>query len=166
MRPETVQPQLPPSALEAGLLKILFLHEDLVEWVAKHLEVLWLQHTLTRKIVEQRLAAQMDQSWGNLAAFLAECEDVEARNLITSLAADERAVPNPKQQLEDIALRLRNQFIDRQLAASMQKVSQPETTELERIESLRQQQEMRLTKRKPLEEHRKALDDSEGTSQN
>jgi len=154
---EAVESQVPPSALETGLLKILFLHEDLVEWAAKHLHLNWLQHTLTRTIVELRLAAQMNQSWGTLAGFLAECEDEQARNLITSVAADERAVPNPKQQLTDITLRLRNQFIDRQLAALMQKVNQPEMTESERIESLRQQQEMRAMKRQPLAEQSKPI---------
>src|SRR4029077_393578 len=83
--------------------------------------------------------------------------DEHARNLITSVAADERAVPNPKQQLTDITLRLRNQFIDRQLAALMQKVNQPEITESKRIESLRQQQEMRAMKRQPLAEQSKPI---------
>jgi hypothetical protein len=61
-------------------------------------------------------------------------------------------VPNPKQQLADIALRLRNQFIDRQVAASMQKANQAETTESEKMDLLRQQQELRAAKRQPLAE--------------
>jgi DNA primase len=149
---ESVEAQPPPSALETGLLKILLLHEDLVEWTAKHLELDWLKHAVTRKIVELRFMAQLNQSWGNLAGFLAECEDEHARNLITSLATDERSVPNPKQQLADIVLRLRNQFIDRQVAASMQKANQAETTESEKMDLLRQQQELRAAKRQPLAE--------------
>jgi len=95
--------------------------------------------------------AQANRNWKSLAAFIAEFEDVEAQNLITSIAADERAVPNSTQQLTDILLRLRNQGIDRQLAALIQKVNQPETSEEERIGLLRQQQELRSFKRQPLE---------------
>jgi DNA primase len=141
----------PPSALETGLLKILFLHEDLVEWAASHLDVQWVQHDITRKIVELRFKVYANQNFATLAAFLADCEDVEIHNLLTSLTAHEREVPNPKQQLTDIVLRLRNQFIDRQLAASMQKVNQPETPEAEKMESLRRQQQLRALKLQPLE---------------
>ena len=61
-------------------------------------------------------------------------------------------MPNPTQQLTDILVRLRNQAIDRQLAAMIQKVNQPETNEEERIDLLRQQQELRGFKRQPLEQ--------------
>jgi len=144
--------ETPPSALESGLLKILFLHEDLVELAARHLSIDWLQHSLARKIVEQRFAAQANRNWKSLVAFIAEFEDVAAQNLITAIAAGERSVPNPTQQLTDILVRLRNQAIDRQLAAMIQKVNQPETNEEERIDLLRQQQELRGFKRQPLEQ--------------
>ena len=147
---EEETPAQPPSALESGLLRILLLHEDLVDWAADHLDPNWVQHSLARKIVELRLSARLNQSWQGLAGFIVECDNVEAQNIITSLAAEERAVPNPTQQLSDIALRLRNQAIDRELAALSQKVNQPQTSESERLELLRQQQELRTAKRQPL----------------
>ena len=55
------------------------------------------------------------------------------------------------QQLADVALRLRNQFIDRQLAALMQRANQPECAETERLDLLRQQQELRRRKRQPIQ---------------
>jgi hypothetical protein len=48
-------------------------------------------------------------------------------------------------------LRLRNQAIDRQSAALMQRAHQPETTEAERNELLQQQQELRRLKRQPIQ---------------
>jgi hypothetical protein len=48
-------------------------------------------------------------------------------------------------------VRLRNQFIDRQLADSMRRANQPECTEAERLELLRQQQELRQLKRQPIQ---------------
>jgi hypothetical protein len=49
-----------------------------------------------------------------------------------------------------VVLRLRNQFLDRQIAVSIQRASQPETSEADRTELLRQQQELRQQKRAPL----------------
>jgi hypothetical protein len=54
------------------------------------------------------------------------------------------------QQLSDVALRLRNQFIDRQMAVLMQRAHQPDASEADREAMLLQQQELRLLKRQPL----------------
>ena len=72
------------------------------------------------------------------------------RALVTGAVAEDRKLPNPDQQLADVVLKLRNQFFDRQIAVSIQRASQPETSEAERMELLRQQQELRQQKRVPL----------------
>jgi hypothetical protein len=72
------------------------------------------------------------------------------RRLITEATAEDRAIPNPTQQLGDLALRLRNQSIDRQLAVLAQRGEQPETAEAERVDLLRQRETLRLLKRQPL----------------
>jgi hypothetical protein len=91
-----------------------------------------------------------EQAWHGLAALLDEDLSPEARDLITEAATEGRPIPNPAQQLTDITLRLRNQFLDQQLAALLQKASQPQTAEPERLDLLRQQQEVRARKREPL----------------
>ncbi len=139
-----------PSDKEFWLLKLLLLHDDLVAWATLHLDVNWISHPLARQIVEKRLAAQTNETWKNLAAFLDECESPEMRGLVTEAVAEDRKIPNPDQQLADVVLRLRNQFLDRQIAASIQRASQPETSETDRMELLRQQQELRRQKRAPL----------------
>jgi hypothetical protein len=70
--------------------------------------------------------------------------------LITEATADDRAVLNPTQQLADIVLRLRNQFIDRQLGLLTQQGARPELSEGEQIELVHQQQALRQSKRQPL----------------
>jgi DNA primase len=139
-----------PSTQEFWLLKLLLLHDDLVAWASLHLDVNWISHPLVRQIVERRLAAQTNETWQSVAAFLDECESPEMRGLVTEAVAEDRKIPNPDQQLGDVVLRLRNQFLDRQIAASIQRASQPETSEAERMELLRQQQELRQQKRVPL----------------
>jgi DNA primase len=141
----------PPSTHESWLLKLLFLHEDLVEWADAHLDPDWLQHPTTKQIVAMRFQAHRDKTWSSLAAFLDQCESPAQQNLITEVTAEDRPIPNPSQQLADVALRLRNQFIDRQSASLLQKMNQPETGDAERIELLRQQQELRARRRGPLD---------------
>ena len=147
---EASVPLQPPSTHEYWLMKLLLMHEDLVDWAAAHLDPQWVQHPIVRQIVLQRLAAHANHSWSGLAGFLAECGTPEMQNLITEAATEERPLPNPGQQLTDVALRLRNQFIDRQLAALMQRLNQPEISASESNDLLRQQQELRSAKREPL----------------
>jgi DNA primase len=139
-----------PSDKEFWLLKLLLLHDDLVGWAALHLDVDWILHPLVRQIVERRLAVQTNETWQSLAAFLDECESPGMRGLITEAVAEDRKIPNPDQQLADVVLKLRNQFLDRQIAASIQRASQPETSETDGMELLRQQQELRQQKRASL----------------
>ncbi|HEY5482029.1 MAG TPA: DNA primase [Verrucomicrobiae bacterium] len=155
--PEAVEPPVEesnspqrPSTPEYWLLKLLLSHDDLVVWAAAHVDPGWVQHSLVRQIVAQRLAAQANQTWTSLAAFLDECEVSQMRSLITEATAEPRPIPNPSQQLSDVALRLRNQFLDRQLAALMQSANQPECSDAERLDLLHQQQELRRLKRQPI----------------
>jgi len=139
-----------PSPHEFHLLKLLLLHENLAAWAALHLDVNWISHPVARQIIGQRLAAQADESWKSLAAFVDSCDSAEMRSLVTEAAAEDRKIPNPEQQLADVAMKLRNQFLDRQIAALTQKASQPEMPEAEQTELLRERENLRGQKRAPL----------------
>jgi DNA primase len=139
-----------PSPHEFYLLKLILLHDDLVAWAALHLDVNCILHPLARKIVEQRLSAQTNENWKNIGAFLDECDSPEMKSLITEAVAEERKIPNPGQQLADVALKLRNQFLDREIAALTQKAAQPEISDAEKIELLRAQEKLRQQKRTKL----------------
>jgi DNA primase len=139
-----------PSTLELHLLKLLFIHEELVSWLAAHLDVNWLAHPLVRQIAEARLAAQEHETWHNLADFLDNCESAEQRNLVTETAAEDRKIPNPETQLADVTLKLRNQFLDQRLGELMQKIGRLETSDAQKIEFLHEQQRLKQQKRLPL----------------
>jgi DNA primase len=139
-----------PSTHEYWLLKLLLLHDDLMDWVAAHLDVAWVQHPLAGQIIALRLEAHRNHAWISLAVFLEKCSAPEMQNLITEAVAERRALPNPAQQLADVTLRLRNQFIERQMAVLMQRLGQPEISDSERVELLRRQQELRALKQSPL----------------
>jgi len=147
---ESAVPQR-PSTQEYWLVKLLLLHDDLAAWAAAHLDPAWVQHSLAKQIVSLRLAAHANRTWTSLAGFLDECETPEMQSLVTEATAEPRPIPNPSQQLADVTLRLRNQFMDRQVAALMQRTNQPEVGEAERLDLLRQQQELRRLKRQPIQ---------------
>jgi DNA primase len=139
-----------PSPLEFYLLKLLFLHDELVAWAAAHLDLNWISHLATRQTIEQRLVAHEHEMWQNLGAFLDGCESAEQRSLITEAVAEERKIPNPQTQFADLTLKLRNQFLDRQIGALTQKIGQPQTSDAEKIELLREQLKLKERKRAPL----------------
>src|SRR5208283_3932973 len=136
-----------PSTQEFWLLKLLLRHDDLVAWAVLHLDVNWIFHPLVRQIVEKRLAAQTNESWKNLAAFLDECESPEMRALVTEAVAEDRKIPNPDQQLADVITSLRNQFLDRQIGTCIQRANQPGIAESDQIKFSRTEQELRKQKR-------------------
>jgi len=139
-----------PSNLELHLLKILLLQDELVGWTAAHLDVNWIVHPLIRQTVDARFAAGEHETWHSLAEFLDGCESAPQRSLITKAVADERSLPNPQTQLADVTKKLRDQFLDRQIAALTQKISQPETADAQRLVWLHEQQQLKQLKRSPL----------------
>jgi DNA primase len=141
------EPLIRPSPLELHLLKLVFLHEELVPWLAAHLDLNWLPHSLVRQIVDARLAAHEHGTWHQLAEFLDGCESAAQRGLITEAVAEERQMPNPQVQLADVTLKLRNQFLDQRITALTLKISSPETADAEKIELLREQQQVKQQKR-------------------
>jgi DNA primase len=139
-----------PSNNERWLLKLLLLHEDLVPWAEANLKLDWLLNPLAREILGGLFRVHNKRTWTSVATFLADFESTEARTLITELVTEDRPLPHPAQQLGDLALRLRNAEFDRQIAALLQRVSLPETSDQQKIEALRLQQDLRTQKRQPL----------------
>ncbi len=139
-----------PSPQEFWLLKLLLLVEDAEAVMPAQFDPDWIQHGAVRGVISRCLSGRQDGSWPGVAAFLNQCEAPEMRSLITEAIAESRTIENAAQQLNDLVLRLRNQAIDRQLAALTQRAGQPELGEAERVELLREQQALRQRKREPL----------------
>ncbi len=138
-----------PSAQEFWLLKLLLSDETLIDWAAAHLVPDWIRHELTRRIIKACLDAHRQGRHG-VSALLAEFDDARAQCLISEAATAQREIPNRPQQLMDLTRRLRDASIDRQLAVLAARVTRPELTDAERLELLREQQELRVRKREPI----------------
>lgn len=139
-----------PTPHELHLLKLLFLHEDLAPWLTAHLDPDWLAHPDVRQLMNARLAAAEHGTWHSLTAFLDGCDSATQRSLLTEVVADARPLPNPQTQLADVTLKLRNQFLDQQIAALTSKISSPETADAEKLKFLQHQQQLKTIKRSGL----------------
>jgi len=148
--PERAQPLLRPTPLEFWLLKLVLIDDELLDWAAAHLDLTWIQHPLVRRIVSARLTVATNGQRLNAAALLSELQEPAERSLVTEAVSDQREVPNRSQQVADVAKRLRDQFIDRQLADLSRRIGRPDLPEAERTEVLKRQQELRQLKRQSL----------------
>ncbi len=148
---------LPPKAggrallpeRELWLLRFLLAGDQDVGWVAEHLKLEWLQHPAVRQIVSARLAAHANQSWHGVSDLLAQSDDADTQSLITQAVAQEGSSGNLAVKLAETVGRLRNDFLDRQLAALRLRLGQPDLSEPEAVEILRQQAELRRAKQQP-----------------
>ncbi len=145
-----------PSPQEFWLLKLLLANDDLAAWVAAHLDPDWLRHTLVRQIVLARFKEQAEDAWRGVAGLLDDCADDAARSLITEAVSDPRPIPDPEKTLKGDAARkgivqmLRDEFIDRQTAALLQRLTQPGISHEELVTIESQRVHLRQLKKQPL----------------
>lgn len=148
--PATEPPMVPPGPLESWLLKLAFLNDEFAGWIALHLDPAWIRHPTVRLLIERWLATHHEARWESSAAFLGELEEGALRSLASEAMADPRPIPNPEQQLQDIVTRLRNAWIDQEIAQLSLRVNAPELTDADRLAGLHQLQQWRLARRQPL----------------
>ena len=115
-----------------------------------HLHPEWIVSPIVREIVEHRLKVDDASQPLQPAAILYRVEAENARRLITEALAEERPIPKPEQQLIEIVTRLRNQSIDREVAALNQTLGQPEISPGETNTVLQELNALRIAKRGPL----------------
>ena len=126
------------------------MHNDLAPWAIAHLDPGWIEHTLVKEAVVQMLEICRTETWQNVAAFVAQCSNPLTQQLVTEVSTLDRPMPNPEQQLKDITIGLRNRFITQQLSGLLQRVEDPELSDEQRVGLLRQVQELRALKGRPL----------------
>jgi DNA primase len=144
---EMVEAPQPTPERELWLLRFLLATEEHLDWVARHLDLNWLQHGVVRQVISVRLGAHTEQTWRGVAALLHECQDDPMRRLITSAMATEQSMNDfPKKIAQTVQL-LRNDWIDRRLAELNRRLAQAGAPDAE-IE--RQKIELRLLRRQPL----------------
>jgi DNA primase len=148
---------VPPT--EKGLLRFMLANDEFSGWIVERLDLRWIRHSTARRIAESCVTAVHSNSWKGATGLLDSCEDEEIRRLITELVTEPLTLTDPEKKLKGdpghtdkrgILERLRDDFIDNEIAALRHRASLPETNDDERIEFLRRQQELRQVKRQPV----------------
>ena len=136
-----------PGVNELWLLKYVFLSADLQNFAAVHLEPEWVPNP-----VVQRILAMHFQEGGDVVGLLGRFEgDPSAESLITEAATEQRESPEPERQLADVVRRLRDAWLDRQIALRNGRLGDPTLDDDDRMVLLSELQALRLRKRSPLE---------------
>jgi DNA primase len=133
-------------ASELWLLKLLVLESAYADFAANHLDPTWITDERVRRIVAVYLSAAHTVP-SLLNAFEGESE---LQNLISEAASEQRAIPDPLRQLNDVILRLRNAVFDRQISELASPLVDPSVSDEIRMEALAMQQHLRTARREPL----------------
>ena len=149
---------------EFQFLQLLLETDDFVEWSGREVRPEWIQNVAVQKIFTRRLDLHRTNQWHGISAFLADFDD--EKQIITTVLTGQLIDPSAgarararlatrkpdvsRKQIFDIATKFRNQFIERQSAALRHQANQPELSDAQRVELLKQQQELRELKRRPL----------------
>jgi DNA primase len=142
----------PPSPQETQLLKILLTAQEHVEFAVARLELPWVIHPVVQRIVQRLAGAQHDSAASASAIFAEFHDDAAAQTLLSEVLAEAHSIPQPEKQLIDVLTYLRNDFIAAELQRLTRQLSHPETSESDRLELMRRQQELRARKQSPLTE--------------
>lgn len=145
MAPEPAPLARPPQA-EFWLLKLTLVHDPVAAWLAPRLSLDWVTHVQVRQILSVCFTAHTSQTWHGPAAMLVELEDAAVQSLVTEAIVEDQPIPNPERQAQDLLIRLRNQYIDRQLTVLKQRASDPALSDEQRVEHLQEIQRLRQMK--------------------
>jgi len=141
----------PPSRREMHLLRILLTQPDHVPFAAERLRNEWIESTVARRVVAQRLKEAESDAWRSFAAFFASfSEDPAAQHLISEVVADGQPVPHPEKQIHDVLLLLRNEYIMKRLQQLTQRLSHPDTSDEDRVTIFHEQEQLRRQKQSAL----------------
>ena len=148
--PEPEETIPPPNPQEYWLLKIALLHEDQVGPLLEHLDLDWIGHATVRDLFSRIRAAYETRAEGGGAALLADLENPGARSLVSEMLAENRPIPNPAQQIQDLLLRLRNRFLDARISSLNLQAGDPGLNDEQRVSLITGLGELRRQKREPI----------------
>lgn len=141
-----------PTETEMWFLKLLLISEsDGRGWI-QHLRPEWIANVTLRHLAQDIQQQEIEQRWQGPTAFMNTLDNSFEQSLVTEAMFEKRAIPDVAKQLHDNLLKLRNQYIDRQMTAANRRIMQPDISHEEQVSLMQMQQRLRTAKKLPLEE--------------
>jgi DNA primase len=155
-----------PSPSELWLLKFVFHDEQQLEWVAAHLNPEWIVHPGVREIILQRLRSHLEGTWNGSAGFIETVHDESGKALLAEMLCDPRPLKRTEENIKGggtstcgLVERIRNAFLDRQIALKTAQASVPGLTDQERTQLLSESLLLKRSRREPLKPIINQMDD-------
>ena len=144
-------PMAKPNSVEFWLLKLALAGESPTDWLESRLDLQWVTHDGIREILHQNFALYSENNSAIFPDLLGVLPSEAHKKLATESVADSRKIPNPTQQLNDIVLRLRNQFIDSRLSEIQRELVSSASDESRWPELISERDELKKLMSHPLE---------------
>ncbi|MBX3747256.1 MAG: DNA primase [Verrucomicrobiae bacterium] len=145
------------------LLKMALTMDVVVGWLGLHVDPEWILHPQVRRIFAALIESHASGNWAGAHAFLDGLDDEPCRRLgIVALVrplsenldgtrfARKDITFDPDRHPQDLALSLRNRWIDREIARLTLTVARPDLDDSNRLAGMQRLQELRRSRREPL----------------
>jgi DNA primase len=148
---------VPPT--ERWLLHFMLTNQEMLSWIVERLDLRWITHSTAKQIAEACINAVHSNSSTDATGLLDAYEEAEIRQLISGIVTESVILTDPEKKLKGdpghtdkrgILEKLRDEFIDNEMAALRQRASLAETSDEQRVELLRKREELRALKRQPV----------------
>ena len=149
---ETAPEEIKPSEREFWLLRFLLASDHHMDWVVKTLDAQWIGHPVIREIIARRCARHGNQTWRGIPGLLEECDSEPAQQLITRAVAEQIDADGLLKKLAETVLRVRNDYLERELKLLTQRRAQPGLSEEDGIDIEKRKIELRRLKTEPIEQ--------------
>ncbi len=140
-----------PTEIERWLLRLALRDETLLEWALGHLDLDWVEHPAVRRILKTAFHLFEEGGVFSVTALLDGLADPEASALVTEAATLEVSQIEVERVLMDAVRRVRDRWLDREIAALTRRIADPATPVAVRADAARRQMELRRLKAAPLQ---------------
>ncbi len=150
--PAGATPETPrPSEIEFWLMRLVLADAELAEWALGHLDLAWVEHPVVQRVLEARFRAFEQGQDPDIPALLETLADPAATALVTEAVARGEPIPERTRILMDAVRRVRDRWLDREIAELTRRAAQPDTSPEARAAALQRQMELRRIKTAPLQ---------------
>jgi DNA primase len=148
--PDPAADEPKPSEREFWLLRFILASDDHLDWLVRTLDPAWIEHPTIRQIVARRCEFHVSQSWQGVPGLLQALDSPAAQQWITRAVAEQISVDSLARNLTETVLRVRNDFIERELKLLTHRRGQPNIPEAEAVEIESRKIELRRLKVQPI----------------
>jgi DNA primase len=140
-----------PGERELWLVRFLLSQDEMLDWVAQHLQLDWIQHGTVRRVVAARLNLHREGQWTGVPGLIDGLgADPAARVLVTAAVSGAALKGDLQRNLVETVRMLRATFADRQLTDCRLRLAQPDLSPGQMLEIKSQQDHWRGLKQQPL----------------